>query len=121
MVRTDAQAMNMTDRQRLGTFARATFAAGCWLLAAVCLAAEPSKLSAVSHGAAGEVSGSLHLLDTGNGLWMIDCGSVIESGGKQSADAAEVGERDDQPMRQTLPGGVESASAVFLTHAHSDH
>ena len=41
-------------------------------------AAEPSKLVGVSHGAAGEVAGSLHILDTGNARWMVDCGTEID-------------------------------------------
>ena len=82
-------------------------------------AAEPTKLVATSYGAAGEVSGSLHVLDTGNGCWMVDCGAEIE---KDQSDAQEGQShfRGAQNPR-TLPAGVESVNALFLTHAHSDH
>jgi len=104
--------------------------------------ARPSRLVSVSHGAAGEVSGSLHLLDTGNGLWMIDCGAVIENEYEEdrespepptalkSENAAEIEEPLPRlPPRagrgfsipQSLPPEAIKASAVFLTHAHTDH
>ena len=79
-----------------------------WLLPPL-QAAAPSKLVATSYGAAGEVSGSLHVLDTGNGRWMVDCGAVLG----EARSAAD--------LPQTLPAGVESVHAVFLTHAHADH
>lgn len=78
-------------------------------------AAEPSKLVAVSHGAAGEVAGSLHVLDTGNRRWMVDCGSVIDKKGGTISGSS------DNRVPQTLPAGLESVDAVFLTHAHTDH
>ena len=85
-------------------------------------AAAPSKLAATSFGAAGEVTGSLHVLDTGNGRWMIDCGAVAE---KNPAGQPAAGQTADEPqgpgIAQSLPPGVESVSAVFLTHAHADH
>lgn len=101
----------------------------CWAFAAVLCtlaplpleAAAPSRLAATSYGAVGQVSGSLHVLDTGNGRWMIDCGAVIsENHLGHAADVAGDGQgTEDVP--QTLPAGVESAAAVFLTHAHADH
>jgi Cft2 family RNA processing exonuclease len=62
------------------------------------------------------------MLDTGNGRWMIDCGAVIEKNrpGLTAGDAISE-EHDDEIAPQSLPAGVESASAVFLTHAHADH
>ena len=90
-------------------------------------AAEPSKLVAVSYGAAGQVAGSLHVLDTGNARWMVDCGAVIgkkgtvpfsptrKLGPSPSADFA------DNRVAETVPAGLESVAAVFLTHAHTDH
>lgn len=84
-------------------------------------AAEPSKLTATSYGAAGEVSGSLHVLDSGNGRWMIDCGSVIgENDPSETADATGSQTQADG-IAQTLPVGLESVGAVFITHAHTDH
>ena len=78
------------------------------------------KLAATSFGAAGEVSGSLHVLDTGNGRWMIDCGAVAEK--SPAGQPRRDGRRAAGPRHcPTLPPGVESVSAVFLTHAHADH
>jgi metallo-beta-lactamase family protein len=101
----------------------------CTLGAAICLAASlpvqaaaPSRLTATCYGAAGQVSGSLHMLDTGNGRWMIDCGEVIESRRTAStADGTPAEGQDGKNIPQILPAGVESAAAVFLTHAHADH
>ena len=101
----------------------------CWLGAVLCAttplplhAAAPSKLTATSYGAACEVSGSLHVLDTGNGRWMIDCGDVLEKGPTGQSASGAVGDESHAPgIVQTLPAGVESVAAVFLTHAHADH
>ncbi len=84
-------------------------------------AAEPSGLAATSYGAAGEISGSLHILDTGNGRWMIDCGAVIDD--EQASDAPGSGKSPapEKDVPQTLPLGAEKVSAVILTHAHADH
>jgi metallo-beta-lactamase family protein len=101
----------------------------CWMALTFCLrvplslnAAGPTKLAATSFGAAGEVSGSLHVLDTGNGRWMIDCGAMAE---KSPAGQPSAGATADEPqgpiLAQSLPSGVEAVSAVFLTHAHADH
>ena len=100
-------------------FGRASAAILCTLAVWPLWAAEPAKLVATSYGAAGEVSGSLHVLDTGNGRWMVDCGAEIE----KNAPDAQGGQshfRGAQNPR-TLPAGVESVDALFLTHAHSDH
>ena len=94
----------MFHRARLCRFAAIVF---CLFLTGPTAAAEPSRLTVTSHGAAGQVSGSLHLFDTGNGRWMVDCGKVFEKN------------QDESP--QTWPPGVEKADAVFITHAHSDH
>ncbi|MEN6449003.1 MAG: MBL fold metallo-hydrolase, partial [Thermoguttaceae bacterium] len=84
--------------------------AALWLISLLPLhAAEPTALNAASYGAAGEVSGSLHLLDTGNGRWLIDCGAELETKNAGSN------------LAQSLPAGIESVNAVFLTHAHVDH
>lgn len=86
----------------------------CAVAVAPLTAAEPSRLTVTSHGAAGHVSGSLHLLDTGNGRWMVDCGRVIEKSQPESPEDASL-------TAQDLPPGAEKADALFLTHAHSDH
>jgi metallo-beta-lactamase family protein len=71
-------------------------------------------LTVASHGAARQVSGSLHVLDTGNARWMIDCGAFYaEEGGEEAArEPASAAE---------LPTGATSVAALFLTHAHTDH
>ena len=60
-------------------------------------------------GAAGTVTGSKHLLDTGNHRVLFDCG--LFQGLK------ELRERNWQP----LPIPASSITAVVLTHAHLDH
>jgi metallo-beta-lactamase family protein len=60
-------------------------------------------------GAAGTVTGSKHLLDTGSHRVLIDCG--LFQGLK------ELRERNWQP----LPMAARSIDAVVLTHAHLDH
>ena len=80
-------------------------------------AAGPSKLTATSYGAAGQVSGSLHVLDTGNGRWMIDCGAVIDDDRGRFCDGQK---GNDRPQKRCPPGWNRS-TAVFLTHAHADH
>ena len=109
-------------RRTIAGFMFLVLAAAALLLAA----AEPSKLVGVSHGAAGQVAGSLHILDTGNARWMIDCGSETDTDTEhvvaESASAKNPpGRLHDQYKAQTLPVGVEKVDAVFLTHAHADH
>ncbi len=60
-------------------------------------------------GAAGEVTGSRHLLETGASRVLVDCGLV--QGGRDAA------------ARNRAPWGFEPAAltAVVLTHAHLDH
>mgnify|MGYP000867220427 CR=1 FL=1 len=80
----------------------------------------PSRLTVTSYGAAGQVSGSLHILDTGDGRWMIDCGAVIDKKTAPSS-ARDAGSIDEHFLPQTLPAGVEKVDALLLTHAHVDH
>lgn len=60
-------------------------------------------------GAAGTVTGSKHLLDTGRGRVLVDCG--LFQGLK------ELRERNWQPL-PTAPSAID---ALVLTHAHLDH
>lgn len=69
------------------------------------------------YGAAGRVSGSLAVLETGQHRWMIDCGIFYPEGDDRRAD------REEQAARQStvLPADAASVAALFLTHAHLDH
>ncbi|MDY0170093.1 MAG: MBL fold metallo-hydrolase, partial [Thermoguttaceae bacterium] len=75
----------------------------------------PTKLVATCWGAAGRVSGSLHVLDTGNGRWMIDCGAVFPDG---EGDAAQ---REAERLSARLPIDAAAVDTLLLTHAHADH
>ena len=110
----------------LSSFHRAL---GCCLALLLCAAvpqpldaAPPSRLTETSYGAAGQVTGSLHVLDTGNGRWMIDCGSLLDSNrsGPNADEPLADGQAGDSTP-QNLPLGVESINALFVTHAHADH
>jgi metallo-beta-lactamase family protein len=60
-------------------------------------------------GAAREVTGSMHLVESPNGKILIDCGFYQ-------------GRRDESRRRnRNLPKEALSADAVILTHAHIDH
>lgn len=61
------------------------------------------------YGAAGEVTGSNFLIDTGEHKYVVDCGLF------QGAD--EITEHNDEPFAYK-PSEVE---AVIVTHAHLDH
>ncbi|MDZ7619360.1 MAG: MBL fold metallo-hydrolase, partial [Patescibacteria group bacterium] len=81
----------------------------------------PSKLVVTCWGAAGSISGSLHVLDTGNGRWMIDCGTVFAEG--PQTDGWEQDEVPSGSVARFTPIPVEAAGidALLLTHAHADH
>ncbi len=81
----------------------------------------PTKLVATCWGAAGSVSGSLHVLDTGNGRWMIDCGTVFAE--RRPTDGWEMDEVPSGSEARFTPIPVEAAGvdALLLTHAHADH
>ena len=61
------------------------------------------------HGAAREVTGSCHLVDTGESKLLLDCGMI--QGGKEHH------ERNREPF----PFDVGDLSRVILSHAHLDH
>jgi metallo-beta-lactamase family protein len=66
-------------------------------------------ISARFLGAAQEVTGSMHLLETPGGTLLVDCGLFQ-------------GRREEARRRNTdLPRAAVSADAVLLTHAHVDH
>ena len=75
----------------------------------------PTRLVVTCWGAAGRVSGSLHVLDTGNGRWMIDCGAFFPDG--EGADA----QHEADQLSAALPDDAARVGALLLTHAHADH
>ncbi len=60
-------------------------------------------------GAAGEVTGSCHLVTVGQQKVLLDCGLI--QGGK----------KDEERNRQAFPFDPKSIDAVVLSHAHIDH
>jgi len=61
------------------------------------------------HGAAGEVTGSMHLLEAAGKKILLDCGLFQ-------------GRREEARQKNTdFPGGAERVDAVILSHAHIDH
>lgn len=61
------------------------------------------------YGSTRQVSGSCHLLETSQGLYLIDCGLFISD--VPDPDAAN----------KEFPFDVKDVKGVFLTHAHTDH
>ena len=61
------------------------------------------------HGAAGEVTGSCHLVDTGNSRILLDCGLI------------QGGRKDEARNREPFPFDPARIDAVILSHAHIDH
>jgi len=60
-------------------------------------------------GAAGEVTGSRHLLESGGKRYLLDCG--LNQGRRKEADR----------KNRELPFAASSIDAVVLSHAHIDH
>jgi metallo-beta-lactamase family protein len=60
-------------------------------------------------GAAGEVTGSMHMVETGGKRYLLDCG--LHQGRRKEADA----------KNRNLPIDPASIDAVILSHAHIDH
>ena len=61
------------------------------------------------HGAAGEVTGSCHLVEVGGRRVLLDCG-VIQGD-----------RRDEERNREPFPFDPTTIDAVVLSHAHIDH
>ncbi len=61
------------------------------------------------HGAAGEVTGSCHLVKVGNQQILLDCG-LIQGRAK-----------DEARNRDRFPFDPRQIDAVVLSHAHIDH
>lgn len=60
-------------------------------------------------GAAGEVTGSCHLLQVGNHRLLLDCGLI------------QGGRKDEARNREPFSFDPKSIDAVILSHAHIDH
>src|ERR1700753_4301966 len=60
-------------------------------------------------GAAGGVTGSMHLLESGGKRYLLDCG--LNQGRRKDADR----------KNRELPFEASSPDAVVLSHAHIDH
>ena len=60
-------------------------------------------------GAAGEVTGSMHLVESGGKRFLLDCG--LHQGRRKDADR----------KNRHLPFDASSIDAVVLSHAHIDH
>ena len=60
-------------------------------------------------GAAGTVTGSMHLVEAAGKRWLLDCG--LNQGRRKEADR----------KNRNLPFAGASIDAVFLSHAHIDH
>ncbi|MDY7029172.1 MAG: MBL fold metallo-hydrolase [Spirochaetota bacterium] len=67
------------------------------------------SITLISHGGAGEVTGSKHLLKTGSATVMIDCGAF--QGKRSEADR----------KNREWDFDVDEIDAAVLTHAHYDH
>ena len=75
----------------------------------------PTKLAVTCWGAAGRVSGSLHVLDTGNACVMLDCGAFFADSGDEGTP------RQAEQLSASLPVDAAGIDALLLTHVHSDH
>ena len=61
------------------------------------------------HGAAGEVTGSMHLLEAAGKRILLDCGMCQGSAEMEASNA------------DPFPFDVESIDALVVSHAHIDH
>ncbi len=61
------------------------------------------------HGAAGEVTGSCHLVEVGGRRILLDCGLI------------QGDRRDEERNREPFPFDPTTIDAVVLSHAHIDH
>ena len=70
---------------------------------------EKSVLKIAFHGAAREVTGSCHLIQTAKGKVLLDCGMV------------QGGPERHERNREAFPFDPSELTAVILSHAHIDH
>jgi metallo-beta-lactamase family protein len=71
--------------------------------------AGPDRMKLTFSGAAGEVTGSMHLVEAGGRRVLLDCG--LHQGRRKEADR----------KNRNLPFDAASIDAVVLSHAHIDH
>jgi len=69
------------------------------------------------YGGAGQVSGSLSILETETSSYMIDCGAYYPHG----PGSKQKRERRAARKNRTMPVNPEVIDGVFITHAHVDH
>ncbi len=70
-----------------------------------------------SYGAAGRVSGSLHMLKTKGSIGFIDCGNFYPEGEGSYEERLEKARK----LSSKLPVKASKVDYVILTHAHLDH
>jgi metallo-beta-lactamase family protein len=71
--------------------------------------ARPEGLAVTFWGAAGEVTGSMHLVEAGGRQVLLDCGLALGS------------RSDGRPRSPAFPFDPAGVDAVVLSHAHVDH
>jgi metallo-beta-lactamase family protein len=75
------------------------------------LASSPTQAKVTVYGAAGQVSGSLSLLDTGTVRCLIDCGAFYANAEEAVPSAGDA----------AFAFRPQDINAVFVTHSHQDH
>ena len=81
---------------------------------------EPSATGTVDiafFGGAERVSGSMAVLSSAAGKWIVDCGAFYPEVGETPEGRKELA----NAQSSALPAGAASADGVLLTHAHLDH
>ena len=75
------------------------------------VASSPTQAKVTVYGAAGQVSGSLSLLDTGTVRCLIDCGAFYANAEEAVPSAGDA----------AFAFRPQDINAVFVTHSHQDH
>ncbi len=100
----------MTSRREFLRAAAAAPLIGAGFASRPVYALGPTEVPRITfYGATRQVSGSCHILETGDGVYLVDCGSFISD--VPDPDAAN----------RELPFEAKEIKAVLLTHAHADH
>jgi metallo-beta-lactamase family protein len=80
-------------------------------------ASASDEVAVTVHGGAGQVSGSLSILEARDRRWMIDCGLFYPELGRTADERRSIANLESA----RLPAGAVEVDGVFLTHAHLDH